>query len=132
MSMTTPLIEARRLLEQLTNRLPQPVLDRLLSLRRAFPHTPLKSLPEPVRHEVKQILTCLPAGKASTSATNAPQGTVNQPALPNGQGQIAPINSTTRPPLPRAPEYKSAPGLAAPLTSIIGTDQTTGRDVTIA
>ena len=63
MSMTTPLIEAKKLLEQLMNRLPRPVLDRLMALRRAYPKTPLNNLPLPVRAEVKQILT-----KASTTS----------------------------------------------------------------
>src|SRR5712691_6756350 len=97
------------------NRLPRPLLDRLLSLRRAYPKTPLKSLPLPVRAEVKQILT-------STSAANAPQGGVTEPPLPNGQRTIAPVNGTARPAPARAPEYKPAPGLDAPLTTLIGTD----------
>jgi len=115
MSLTTPLLDVKRILEELLNRLPQPLRERLLFLRRTHPKTPLQSLPKPVRTEVKSILTSAGATTAETSATH-------RPVLPHGQRHSQPSNGT--------PRSARAGTLRTPDASILGTD-TTGREIGI-
>jgi hypothetical protein len=123
MSMTTLLTEAGHHIEQFLNQLPQPVRDRLLFLRRAYPKTPLTSLPEPVRHEVKQILT-----KASTGSPPATRlhptspGTIRHSALPQAQARNGRQNGATA--RRQQPDTRT-------LASIIGTDVKTRRPVAL-
>ena len=124
MSMMTPLLEAKRMLEQLVNRLPKPLLDRLLALRRAYPTTPLTSLPEPIRHEVHRILT--------TASTGSPQDAIQRPALPRAQARNGHANGARARRQHTVARYPHVPGLARPLASLIGTDVKTGRPVVIS
>jgi hypothetical protein len=111
-----------RILENLLNHLPRPALERLIAWKAAYPNIPLKYLPLPVRAEVKQILS-----SALRSAQHAPpprpQPVVSPPAPPtNGHTNAHPTNGTPRP----------APGRFVPnLSTVIGTDTTTERDIVI-
>ncbi len=110
-----------RLVEKLLQRLPQPVLDRLIALRTAYPKTALKYLPLPVQAEVKQILTSAIPTTGSTPASS-PQPALSPPVPTNSQTGAPQRAATKRPAIPRN---------SAHLTTVIGTDTHTGRDIEI-
>src|SRR5438093_6311740 len=102
-----------RLVETLLQHLPEPALTRLIVWKTAYPHTPLKYLPLPVRAEVKKILTSALASTTANPPTR-PQPVVSTPVPPNGH-----------------PSARPAPRTLDTLTTIIGTETATARDISI-
>jgi hypothetical protein len=103
------------MLQRILQSLPATLRDRLFFLRRTYPDTPLQSLPDPVRAEVKHILT-------HAGATNGQPSTTHRPVL-QGQRQGTPPNGTQRPARHSIPRPTDS--------SILGTDSATGGDVLI-
>ena len=140
-----PLLTAiKPTIEEFLNRLPPPVRDRLLELRRANPDTPLSNLPPLVRTEVKSILTSLPAGTASV-ITDKPAVTTGRPAAPVPSNRPAVPGTLQNPALHEtrlhpALRHSAAPNGTRPQPSfpdedartVLGTDRKTGEAVTIS
>jgi hypothetical protein len=129
MAITTLLTMVTETIENL-QRLPRRLRDRLIARKQEHPHTPLEKLPDPVRLEVKQILTSLPVRTASATADNKPIANrrpasmdtgnrlaVPQRAAPNGHA------NATKPP-PRSPDENAL--------TVLGTNIQTGAAVTIS
>lgn len=117
-----------RIVEKFLRRLPKPALDTLITWRNAYPNTPLKYLPLPFRSEVERILSSAIAASGDKPAPK-PQGVLSPnitTCLPTGRtnGHISaqPANGTPRPAPART---------IAHLTTVIGTDVKTGRDIAI-
>jgi hypothetical protein len=122
MGMMTPQLAAKaakQFVEHVLNALPQSLIDRLIDWKTAYPHTPLKYLPLPVRAEVKKILT---SALTDSKPPTRPQPVVSPPVPTNGHASAAPANGWTRP----------APARTfAQLTTVIGTEIASGRDISI-
>jgi hypothetical protein len=133
-----------QLIGKILHQLPQPYLDRLIAWRNAYPNTPLKYLPLPVRAEVKHILESALAAPGSTQDTikhpaspaAGAQPAVTPPATtclptgrPNGHATARPANGTPR----SAPARTILPvgRQVLNLHTVIGTDVKTGRDIAI-
>jgi hypothetical protein len=117
------------------HRLPRRLRDRLMAHKQEHPHTPLQKLPDPVRLEVKQILTSLPAATASVIA-DKPAVTIRRPAAPGTSTRPAVQEIRVQPALRQSP----APNGQRPhprfpdenARIVLGTDCETGEPVTIS
>lgn len=142
MAITTLFTHLRRHIAQVVEQLPQPLRDRLLALRIAHPTTPLQSLPEPVRAEVKCILTTATTG--TDPATRLPptlQSTMQLPATQHTRLHPPLPGTSQHPAMPQAHSRTGHPNGAtaryqhpdtSALLSVLGTDLKTRRPVAIS
>jgi hypothetical protein len=108
-----------QLVQRLFNRLPQPLRDRLIAWRVLYPNTPLTDLPPPVQAEVTQILTSALPEHPSVSV---PQPATAPAATESGQTNVANTPTTKQLAVART---------IAHLTTVIGTDTHTGREISL-
>jgi hypothetical protein len=119
-----------QLVQNLLNRLPQPLRDRLMAWRVLFPNTPLKDLSPAVKEEVTQILTSTLPQNPPDSSPQPPLGNsgLRHPLLP--PPAVVERLKALQSAYPHTP--RPAPTSAiAQLSTIIGTDTHTGREISI-